>query len=405
VTDLFANDLFSSVFAIGVIGTIATILRKHIALLFRRFYVEIDARDWDLVMWLGLWFSETDYGKRCRKLNANVLNDHEGEDTKSVVMEPGLGVHLFRYEGAWVLVNRQVEKEENVWNRKEWYSIRVLGSRDVATKLIETAKAYGQAALARRHTAFISDGKGEWKRLSVGAPRELASVILPGTMLQDIVERIDEFWRKRPWYAERGIPWRLGFSLDGPPGTGKTSVPRAIAHHYRLPLYVLDLAAKDFSNSDLVVTLSRLPARAVLVIEDMDVQLPKDRKEGDTLITLSGLLNALDGPLATEGRILFVTTNAKENLDGALLRAGRLDVHRHLGLATREQLERMFIRFFPGEASAAAMFAEFLPEHTVSPADVQEYLLTRCDDVERAITEAHLLARKEVRVVRREEAA
>ena len=46
---------------------------------------------------------------------------------------------------------------------------------------------------------------------------------------------------------------------------------------------------------------------------------------GDTEVTLSGLLNALDGVSSREGRVLFLTTNHPERLDPALVRPGRVD--------------------------------------------------------------------------------
>jgi len=47
----------------------------------------------------------------------------------------------------------------------------------------------------------------------------------------------------------------------------------------------------------------------------------------DKFVSFSGLLNAIDGVRSQEGRILFMTTNHKENLDPALLRPGRADKH------------------------------------------------------------------------------
>ena len=45
----------------------------------------------------------------------------------------------------------------------------------------------------------------------------------------------------------------------------------------------------------------------------------RDREEKRGRLTLSGLLNALDGPTATMGRLLFMTTNHKDHIDAALL--------------------------------------------------------------------------------------
>lgn len=69
------------------------------------------------------------------------------------------------------------------------------------------------------------------------------------------------------------------------------------------------------------------------------------RKRGGKL-SLSGLLNALDGPTATTGRLLFMTTNAKHRLDPALLRSGRVDYEIEFRAAGQEQIQRLFSRFY-----------------------------------------------------------
>lgn len=63
-------------------------------------------------------------------------------------------------------------------------------------------------------------------------------------------------------------------------------------------------------------------------------------------VTLSGLLNALDGIAAQEGRILFATTNDYDALDPALCRPGRLDLHIEFKLASKYQCREMFRRFY-----------------------------------------------------------
>lgn len=72
----------------------------------------------------------------------------------------------------------------------------------------------------------------------------------------------------------------------------------------------------------------------------------KKQEEINTL-SLSGLLNALDGVAASEGRILFATTNHLERLDPALSRPGRMDVWIEFKNANRWQIEQLFNNFFP----------------------------------------------------------
>ena len=53
-------------------------------------------------------------------------------------------------------------------------------------------------------------------------------------------------------------------------------------------------------------------------------------------MSLSGLLNALDGVASQEGRILIMTTNHIEKLDSALIRPGRIDLRLELNYADSE---------------------------------------------------------------------
>ena len=71
-------------------------------------------------------------------------------------------------------------------------------------------------------------------------------------------------------------------------------------------------------------------------------------------ISLSGLLNALDGVGAQEGRLLFATTNRYENLDAALRRPGRMDVHVEFKLASQYQAAGLFKRFYMADEKDTA---------------------------------------------------
>jgi len=69
-------------------------------------------------------------------------------------------------------------------------------------------------------------------------------------------------------------------------------------------------------------------------------------------VTLSGLLNALDGVGAQEGRILFATTNRYSSLDPALIRPGRMDIHVHFKLASKYQARELYRCFYHPESEA-----------------------------------------------------
>jgi chaperone BCS1 len=112
--------------------------------------------------------------------------------------------------------------------------------------------------------------------------------------------------------------------------------------------------------------MGHLPTRCIVLLEDLDASFThsttRDKKstgvptaptssqaaESDgSSLTLSGLLNAIDGVTAPEGRILFATTNHIDRLDEALRRPGRMDVWINFKHATQWQAEGIFKRFFP----------------------------------------------------------
>lgn len=69
-------------------------------------------------------------------------------------------------------------------------------------------------------------------------------------------------------------------------------------------------------------------------------------RQPGTGISLSGLLNAIDGVATHEGRILIMTTNHPEKLDAALIRPGRVDMKIKFRLAMHEQVRELFIRMY-----------------------------------------------------------
>ena len=136
-----------------------------------------------------------------------------------------------------------------------------------------------------------------------------------------------------------------------------------------LDIYVISLSSSWMNDSTLTTLMGRVPARCIVLLEDLDAAFTRstsrdsgstgvpggrrrgseskddsDDEEGDdengrgkkkkkddqlsdvNTLSLSGLLNALDGVAASEGRILFATTNHLERLDPALSRPGRMDV-------------------------------------------------------------------------------
>ena len=112
------------------------------------------------------------------------------------------------------------------------------------------------------------------------------------------------------WYIDRGIPYRRGYLLHGPPGCGKSSFVAALAGELGYDICILNLSDAGLTDDRLSHALSTTPPQSLVLLEDVDAAFvqrdAKDRRASH--VTFSGLLNALDGVAAGEERILFMTT-------------------------------------------------------------------------------------------------
>lgn len=145
-------------------------------------------------------------------------------------------------------------------------------------------------------------------------------------------------------------------------------------------------------------------------------------------ISLSGLLNAIDGVASHEGRVLIMTTNKPESLDEALIRPGRVDMQVGFMNASSTQASELFHRMYEASRQKAKTkstatlllkpkdqddekqkllnkneilditaeelreisqeFGKLIPEDTFSPAEIQGFLLKRKKSPRKALEDA-----------------
>lgn len=244
--------------------------------------------------------------------------------------------------------------------------------------------------------------------------RALEGVVMASKTKDSLVADIEFYLSDecKNYYENRGIPYRRGLLLYGPPGTGKTSFATAVAGHFKLPVYIVNLTELD--DKGLEQLFMRLPRRCILMLEDVDsagldreYELPNSSNNNGSnnttkvkSVTLSGLLNALDGPASVDGRVLFMTSNAPDSLDAALIRPGRCDRKVLFGYVDAEVSAKLFTNIYTRKANElykneqnaadihdipamARQFAAKIPtDSAITPAECQAWLLSnRLDPV------------------------
>ena len=527
-----AAVLFSVVAMVAAAITGGQYIFKRLKAVFLQYFtctIHIDSDD-EFYYYLNTWITKVEALKDLRALQIQSVSGHDGFFDEVKNMEqlteeelfnysnweskippqymPAMGAHWFRYKGSWF----KFERRRDTVTRESWVG-EVLGSEksinltvlgrnpEPAKRLLLDAREVSLSqesskTIVRRPSPKETRGRGRqaWMRVAMRPSRPMETVVLDSIQKANILRDINEFVHPETprWYANRGIPYRRGYLFYGPPGTGKTSLSFAIAGVFGLDIYCISLLEPTLTEEDLSILFNNLPARCVVLLEDIDSaglhkrgeeskdepsakgdrrgkgKGDKDEDSSSSIIakevakafkevgeqaakhnnntrgpnnnqgiSLSGLLNAIDGVASPEGRVLVMTTNFPEKLDEALIRPGRVDLKVEFTLATKQQIRELFLRMYTsdkaisarpkpkkvseivapaiyeadeaaipggqvqlpgttekGEPSKgftlsqlAAQFAMRLPETTFSPAEIQGFLLMRKKDPKRAVDE------------------
>lgn len=231
---------------------------------------------------------------------------------------------------------------------------------------------------------------GSWKTRSDLPPRTLPSVTLPMAQKDRIVKDLENFLAAEDRYNRLAIPWHRGYMFHGPPGTGKTSMVKALANHFNLDLWYISLSDLK-AESGLMGLLSEVGPRSILLLEDIDtIKITHDRDASEQgTISMSSLLNTLDGVATPHGLITMMTTNRFDILDEALTRAGRMDVVEELGYPSKGTVAMLFRHFYgrypnwsyssdsgkPIQGLSTAQISELFKQHLNNPEAAEEAVL------------------------------
>ncbi|CRG91713.1 hypothetical protein PISL3812_08764 [Talaromyces islandicus] len=317
---------------------------------------------------------------------------------KPLRITPAAGSHEFRFRNYKITFKRELDEKRLSWGMaRETLYISCFGRNPNILKdlLLEAQKMYvdrdGDRTIIYRGNRN-TDACFDWTRCMARPPRPLSTVVLDEAQKKAFIADIKEYLHPytRRWYSNRGIPYRRGYMLHGPPGTGKSSLCFAAAGAMHLKIYLVSLNSKTLTEDALASLFQSLPRRCIVLLEDVDAAgvankrdsttttsttdtsdttasnepkgssgnksqvLDEEKSPDDTNsetpahqgISLSALLNIIDGVASSEGRILVMTTNHIEKLDSALLRPGRVDMTIAFGYSDRETIRNLFLAIY-----------------------------------------------------------
>ncbi|KAG8080999.1 hypothetical protein GUJ93_ZPchr0007g3746 [Zizania palustris] len=259
-------------------------------------------------------------------------------------------------------------------------------------------------------TNLSADDDRMWSHVAFEHPKTFETLAMKAAKKKEIMDDLDTFRNGKEYYARVGKPWKRGYLLYGPPGTGKSTMIAAMANYLDYDIYDIELTSVR-TNSDLRKIFIETTSKSIIVIEDIDCSLDLtgkrkkkkkakdadaakdgDKKDGDqeeedkkkegSKVTLSGVLNFIDGLWSACGgeRIIVFTTNHVDKLDPALIRRGRMDKHIEMSYCCFEAF-KFLAKIYLGVESHHLFddVESLLAEVEITPADVSEYLTPKSD--------------------------
>lgn len=388
------NDLIAGGAVLGALACILSYLRsvpfKIMYWSRLAFVTEVDIPDrTGTFNWINDWLAAHKYSKKAKRVTVEKDRSQpvvypEGHSFRllgNTTVTPAPGRHLIWWKGRPLIINR-IRREGTGDNAhrafRESWKISMFGNRKGLNDFIEECRSISEAE--KDSTIKVSEAdRGYWEHNTTRRKRPMDSVILPKGMRDELLFDVRTFIQDEKWYYEMNVPWRRGYLLVGPPGNGKSSLITAIASEIDFEICVANLIGAD--EDDLKNMMRNVPKNSILLLEDVDCLFRE--REAKSAISLSSLLNLLDGVNASEGRIVFMTTNHPELLDPALIRPGRIDMQLELTNACAYQAEKLYERFFP-QCKNSEEFGTKVAALDVSMAKLQGYLLRHKESIRNA---------------------
>lgn len=326
------------------------------------------------------WYVKHSWSRWSRSLSLETQSQNHGDP--SVSLGAGFGTHFFWYGGRlfWFIKS----KLESSGTAVEKYEITIRGFTRNRTIFMNMMEEFRYRVQSNTISVYTWDFDS-WSNPSPITRRPLETVIMERGLKERLISDINCFFESREWYEQRGLPYKRCILFYGPPGTGKTSIIKALASNYSRNVYILNLSL--LSDTSLVRALSMVPEGAIVLIEDFDTNktvirrnsgnnesavpapnqtehpqpIIQQQPETFTALSLSGLLNSLDGIVPLDGMLIFMTTNHIEKIDPALLRNGRVDRREYIGYLNDPEVRDYIELVFPGTLVSEAIQFKPIP--------------------------------------------
>lgn len=347
---------------------------------------------------------------QAKRLKADVVKNNQSlvlsMDDQEEVSDEFKGIKLWWASGTIATKNQSVGFYSTTTQERRYYKLTFHKQHRelILGPYLKHVLREGKAINVRNRQRKLYTNSGfYWSHVVFEHPATFQTLAMESEKKKEIMDDLTTFSKAEEFYARIGRAWKRGYLLYGPPGTGKSTMIAAMANLLHYDIYDLELTAVR-SNTELRRLLIETSSKSIIVIEDIDCSLDltgqrnkkekkeeqetddpekpskEDRDSKASQVTLSGLLNFIDGLWSACGgeRLIVFTTNFVEKLDPALIRKGRMDKHIELSYCSFEAFKVLAKNYLKLESHHLfSTISRLLGETKVTPADVAEHLMPK----------------------------
>jgi len=239
------------------------------------------------------------------------------------------GFILIKHDGVKFLVLKNQNSIQNSFNpfkdTKQAFQIFCF-NKEKLNKLID----YIDRNYGSNYIKSYYNFNGEVKCSGRVINKTFDNIYLGEDIVENLKSDLDLFASSKEVYDQYGIRYKRTYLFYGPPGTGKSSLSLGISNYTKRDILSINMS-KDITDSNLISLISNRPPKSIVLFEDIDCLLDdinrtEESKDKEVKISLSCILNILDGIYTPNDVIFIITTNNLEKIDEAIKRKGRTDV-------------------------------------------------------------------------------
>ena len=215
-------------------------------------------------------------------------------------------------------------------------------------------------------------------------PHSFDNIVLDEKVKQNIINGLVNWDKSKNWYDEHQLVYKIGVFLYGKPGTGKSTVAKAISSMFgNAPILTIDLNDIMKSVNGILKMRKKYDGTIVVLIEDFDMYF-KSREEIENVeigldqkkqkdFNQNAIFQLLDGVYSTNDTIYVATTNYKDRIDSALIRYGRFDIQEELNYFSKDDAAKCVELLGYNEKVLDSMNLEYPVQPAYLQSKIMEY--------------------------------